>query len=102
MRAPLVALVCFVGLGAGCNMVKFTTNTTAKVLKVASFSLSQESDIEFARAAAPASLKTIEGFHLASPGNKNLILILARGYCEYGFGFLDDDVDRLNLDGKYE
>jgi len=83
-------------------MVKFTTNTTAKVLKVASFSLAQESDVEFARQAAPASLKTLEGFLLASPGNENLIFILARGYCEYSFGFLDDDVERLNFAGKTE
>jgi hypothetical protein len=81
-------------------MVKFTTNTTAKVLRVASFSLSQESDIELARQAAPASLKTIEGFLLASPNNPNLTFILARGYCEYAFGFLDDDVERLNFAGK--
>lgn len=96
MRAACVALVVL----SGCNMVKFTTNTTAKVLRVASFSLSQESDIELARQAAPASLKTIEGFLLASPNNPNLTFILARGYCEYAFGFLDDDVERLNFAGK--
>ena len=98
MRAACVALLVL----SGCNMVKFTTNTTAKVLKVASFSLAQESDVEFARQAAPASLKTLEGFLLASPGNENLIFILARGYCEYSFGFLDDDVERLNFAGKTE
>jgi TRAP transporter T-component len=98
MRAAATTIA--IVLLMGCNMVKFTTNTTAKVLKVASFGLGQESDVELARQAAPASLKTVEGFLLASPDNKNLTYILARGYCEYAFGFLDDDVERLNFAGK--
>jgi hypothetical protein len=86
-------------LGAGCNMVAFTANQTSKVLQVASPALNQESDPELARLAAPASLKTVEGFHLASPDNEVLITILARGYCEYSFGFLEFDVQKARARG---
>jgi hypothetical protein len=80
-------------------MVAFTANQTSKVLEVASPALNQESDPEFARMAAPASLKTVEGFHLASPDNETLITILARGYCEYSFGFLEFDVQKARARG---
>jgi len=85
---------------AGCNIVQFTANSTAKVLQVASPGLAMESDPELARAAAPASLKTVEGFYLASPKNKTLITILAKGYCEYAFGFVQSDWEELMLAGK--
>jgi hypothetical protein len=94
-----IALLVTAALAAGCNMVAFTANQTSKVLEVASPALNQESDPELARLAAPASLKTVEGFHLASPGNETLITILARGYCEYSFGFLEFDVQKANARG---
>jgi hypothetical protein len=94
-RSLLVAAI----LLCGCNMVAFTADQTAPVLKVASPSLNMESDPQFAREAAPGQLKTVEGFHLASPGNRIMIRILAQGYCEYAFGFLQDDVETLEMNG---
>jgi hypothetical protein len=85
-----------------CNMVAFTANTTSKVLRVASPALNQESDYDLAKAAAPASLKTIEGFHLATPDNEILIGILARGYCEYTFGFIEMDLLKARAAGDDE
>src|SRR5688572_25528364 len=96
MRACLAVVV----LVAACNMNKFTADQTAKVLKVAAPSLNMESDPQLAREAAPGQLKTVEGFYLASPGNKTLIRILAQGYCEYAFGFLESDVEELTLSGR--
>jgi hypothetical protein len=94
-------LVAIVGLG-GCNLVKLTADSTADVLVVAAPALNMESDPVFAREAAPGQLKTVEGFHLASPGNTKMITILARGYCEYSFGFLEDDIQEYEMDGKPE
>ncbi len=78
-------------LVAGCDMVKLTTNTTSKVLTRAQPSMQQESDFELARAAIPGSLKTVEGFWVANPGNERLIAILAEGYCQYASGFVEDE-----------
>jgi hypothetical protein len=77
--------------GAGCDMDKFTVNTTAKVLAKAQPSLQQESDYEMARQAIPGALKTIEGFWVVSPDNDKLIAILTEGYCQYGTAFVEDD-----------
>jgi len=87
---------------SACNLVKFTADTTADVLEVAAPGLNQESDPQFAREAAPGQLKTVEGFYLASPGNPKIIKILAQGYCEYAFGFLQDDIETYEMDGKPE
>jgi len=37
---------------------------------------------------------------MASPGNTTFIAILAQGYCEYSFGFLESDVEEANLAGR--
>jgi hypothetical protein len=81
-------------------MVKFTANQTAPVLKAAQPSLAMESDVVLAREAAPGQLKTVEGFLLATPDNETIIGILAQGYCEYAFGFLEDDIEVLDMEGK--
>src|SRR5687767_7986523 len=85
-----------------CNLVKLTADSTADVLEVAMPAINQESDPQLAREAAPGQLKTVEGFHLASPDNPKLIKILAQGYCEYAFGFLENDVEVLVMSGKEE
>ncbi len=95
----LAAITLGVSLAA-CNMVKMTTDQTAKVLAVAAPSMAMESDVDFAREAAPGQLKTVEGFLLASPENRTLIRLLAQGYCEYAFGFLDSDLEALTMAGR--
>lgn len=97
----LVAAVAAPLLG-GCNLVKLTADSTADVLEVAMPANKMESDLVLAREAAPGLLKTVEGFLLASPDNDKILGLLAMGYVEYAFGFLDDDVDRLVMDGKEE
>jgi hypothetical protein len=101
MRSFTLGLLALAALPA-CNMVAFTTNTTSKVLRVASPALNQENDYDLAKAAAPASLKTVEGFHLASPDNEILMTILARGYCEYTFGFIELDMMKARAAGDDE
>src|SRR5262245_11738156 len=92
MTAVRVALVALAAASlAACNLTRFTANQTAPVLKAALPALSQESDLQLAREAAPASLKTVEGFLMASPENEIFLAILAQGYCEYAFGFLESD-----------
>jgi TRAP transporter TatT component family protein len=88
---------CLGLLAAACNLTTFTANQTAPVLKAALPALAQESDLQLAREAAPGQLKTVEGFLLASPENDIMIAILAQGYCEYAFGFLETDI----LDARY-
>ena len=57
--------------------------------------------MQLARDAAPASLKTVEGFLVSAPKNADLLSILAQGFIEYSFGFLEDDYESLPDDAKH-
>jgi hypothetical protein len=92
MRARLAMSILTATVAAsGCDLSKVAVNSTSKVLAKAQPSLRQEADFEMAARAIPASLKTVEGFHVAHPGNKLLPRILAEGYCQYGTGFIEDE-----------
>jgi hypothetical protein len=86
---------------AGCDLKAFTVSTTAPVLKAATASVASENDVVLAREAAPGQLKTVEGFLQSAPDNENLLEVLAQGYIEYAFGFLEDDLESLPDDGKH-
>jgi tetratricopeptide (TPR) repeat protein len=93
MMKPCAMSIAAVAFAAGCNLNEFTVSTTAPVLKEASKSFAAESDLVLAREAAPAQLKTVDGFLMASPKNRILLELLAQGYIEYAFGFLEDDLE---------
>jgi hypothetical protein len=88
---------------SGCSMNRMTANMTAGMLKDASHSLDREADVELARAAAPALLKTIDGLVLVSPENRTLLELTAQGYCSYAFGFLEDELETVpDSDPRWE
>jgi hypothetical protein len=87
-------------LTSGCNIEKLTADATSKAVLQGSSALDRESDVQFAREAFPASLKTLETFLVSSPENRNFLLLLARGYNSYAFGFLESDLDRAQVDGN--
>jgi hypothetical protein len=88
-----------VAIASACNVKKFTADTTAKNLEYGSVAMDREADLEFARYAFPASLKTIETFLVSAPENRSLLLLLARGYNAYAFGIIEADLERAELDG---
>lgn len=82
-------------LTAGCNMQALMVGMTAPVLKNAQRSTQSESDPNLAREAAPGQLKTVDGFLESAPENEIILSLLAQGYAEYAFGFLEDDLEQL-------
>ncbi len=95
-------LLTHVALGSGCSLNTFTTNQTAPVFKHGSLALDRESDLEFAREALPASLKTLETFLMNSPDNPDLLILLSRGFASYAFGILETDLEKAKLNGSQE
>ena len=96
-----ISLVSAVAI-ASCDMGKLTVNTTSKVLARAKPSSQQESDIETARMAMPATLKTIEGFHVVSPENEILIALLAEGWCQYTTAFVQGEWEQAIETNDFE
>ncbi len=89
------ALAC----AAACNLNKLTANATSGMLEFGAVAMDRESDLEFAKDAFPASLKTLETFLISSPENASLLLLLARGYNSYAFAALEAELERAELDG---
>ncbi|MEM6993469.1 MAG: TRAP transporter TatT component family protein [Myxococcota bacterium] len=87
---------------SGCNLNRITANSTSGMLAYGSIAMDREADVEFARYAFPASLKTLETFLVNSPENENLLLLLARGYSSYAFAILEHDLDVAHHTGPDE
>jgi predicted anti-sigma-YlaC factor YlaD len=68
---------------------------TAAILADAGRAFDRENDVILARAAIPGSLKTMEGFLEAHPEQPDLLRMLAEGYMNYAFGFLEDEAETL-------
>ncbi len=98
---PLAVALSAAGL-LGCNMHKMTADLTAGPVRVGSIAMDREADLDFAEAAFPGSLKTIEGFLVNSPENPDLLLVLARGYAAYAFAFLERERDKAQFVGTEE
>jgi len=65
------------------------------ILHAALPALEVEEDFEIARNAIPAQLKLIEGFLESSPNNHDLLELLARGWGNYAFGFIEDGIEEV-------
>jgi hypothetical protein len=100
VRIPLALVV--LALICSCNLNKITTDSTAPVLANGSVALDRESDLQFAREALPASLKTLETFLINSPDNPDLLLLLAKGFNSYAYGFVEADLEKARLSGSQD
>jgi len=100
-RAPALALLVFTAwAGISCNINKLTANATSGMLEVGSVAMDREADLEFARYAFPASLKTLETFLINSPQNEHLLLLLARGFNSYAFAILEGELELAQVSGS--
>jgi hypothetical protein len=78
---------------SGCSLERTAVRITASVAKRGSLALAGEGDVVLARAAAPGQIKTAEGMLETLPNNPDLLEILANGYLQFAFGFLEDDLE---------
>jgi len=96
LRLLFVPLAVF--LASGCSLKLIAVNQTAEVLADAGAAFNQETDLEFAAMAIPASIKTAEGFLQAHPTQPTLLKVVAEGYVNYAVGFLEDRAEALQED----
>lgn len=62
--------------------------------------MAQEGDPVLVREATPSGIKTLEGFYLIDPHNRDLLALLAESYCQYAAGFLQDDWEAAIMVGQ--
>ena len=94
MRPFSLTLVLVLGL-ASCDASRWGVDRGAEVLRRATPAFHAEPDIAFAREAAAANVKLIEGLVLVSPRNRSLLAQAAEGLCGYAYLFVEDDLEAL-------
>ncbi len=102
-RLSLLTLVgLLVVLGPGCDLQRFTANSSAALFTRAAGGIQRHFDYELAGDALPSSIMTVEGLFRVVPDNRDLGLTLIRAYVSYGYGWVEDDMqlaqDRGDLD----
>jgi hypothetical protein len=76
-----------------CSINRIVVNHTASILVKAMPAFEKETNIEFAEQSIGAHLKLIEGLLELEPDNSELLLLVARGYTLYTFGFVEEKID---------
>jgi hypothetical protein len=94
VRTLSLALLLTLGL-ASCDTSRFGVDRSADVLRRAAPAFHAEPDIAFAREAAAANVKLLEGLVLVSPRNRSLLAQVAEGLCGYAYLFVEDDLEAL-------
>jgi len=94
MRLLKVVVLLSLGCALSCGGVirHSALQTTTQILTLTQPALQQDNDFDFAAAAIPGALKTIEGFWIVDPSttSENLLPILSEGFCQYATAFVED------------
>ena len=85
---------------SACSFSRLASNLTATILKAGTPAFEEESDIDLAEQASLTMLKTVEAFERHNPNNKTYLLLLAKSYGTYAYGFLENRM--LQFQGKDE
>jgi len=78
---------------SGCSIKRMAVNSLGDALTGSSSTFARDDDLELVRDALPFALKTIEGLIDASPRHQGLLTAAARGFTQYGFGFVQQEAD---------
>jgi predicted anti-sigma-YlaC factor YlaD len=82
----------------GCSIRKAAVNEMADALANSGVVFAGDEDPQLVREALPFSLKLMEVLVLESPENADLLAATARGFVQYTYAFIQQDMDRLELD----
>jgi len=78
--------------GPACGMKKMTTKVIGRVSTDGMVAIESESDVEFAKEAMPALIKTLEVLSYGDPKDPRTLALLAKAYGTYSFGFLEGEM----------
>lgn len=87
---------------AGCDLTRFTANSTANVFTRAGGALQRHFDFELAGDALPGSIMQIEGVYSIIPDNEELGVTLIRAYVAYTFGWVEDEMQVAQDEGDLD
>ena len=85
-------MLCIVALG-GCDVAKFTADSTAGLFTRAAPAFESYWDYELAGEAMPASIVQFEGILRVVPDNEAILTQLTQAYMGYAYGWVEADVE---------
>ncbi|MEM6961991.1 MAG: TRAP transporter TatT component family protein, partial [Myxococcota bacterium] len=99
-RIAALMLVTAAGL-TGCDLTRFTANSTAGLFERASSASEGMWDYELAGDALPASIMQLEGLLRVVPDNEIYLSLLVKAYVAYGYGWVEDEALEADARGDY-
>ena len=100
LRSAL-GVLCIVALG-GCDVAKFTADSTAGLFTRAAPAFESYWDYDLAGEAVPATIVQFEGILRVIPDNESILAQLSQAYVAYAYGWVEADVEALEFEGNYE
>ncbi len=88
--------------GTGCDVTRFTANSTANMFGRAAAGLERHFDYELVGDALPGNILQLEGVFRIIPENERLGLTLTRAYVSYGYGWIEDRMEQAQDRGDLE
>lgn len=90
---PRALLLLFaLPLLVGCDLTRFTANSSAALFVRGGEGLQEHWDYELVGDGLPASILQLEGVARVVPDNQELGISLMRAYVSYGFGWIEDEM----------
>jgi hypothetical protein len=92
-KAVVLSLLCLALVPGGCakeKRTRFVIKTSYPMVEEAVVSFFEETDPIFAKEAAPANLKLLQGMARGAPDHEPIQLAVSQFMAMYAFGFLED------------
>ncbi len=99
-RAAL-GVLCIMAL-VGCDVAKFTADSTAGLFTRAAPAFEAYWDYDLAGEALPATIVQFEGILRVVPDNESILAQLSQAYIAYAYGWIEADIEAFEFDGDYE
>ena len=96
-----VAVLCLIALG-GCDVAKFTADSTAGLFTRAAPAFEAYWDYDLAGEALPATIVQFEGILRVVPDNDAILAQLSQAYVAYAYGWIEAEVEALEFQGEYD
>ncbi|TFH31337.1 MAG: hypothetical protein E4H00_03675 [Myxococcales bacterium] len=100
-RRSVLGVLCIVVLG-GCDIAKFTAESTAGLFTRAAPAFESYWDYDLAGEAMPATIVQFEGILRVVPDNEAILSQLAQAYVAYAYGWIEADVEAPEFEGEYD
>jgi tetratricopeptide (TPR) repeat protein len=85
----------------GCDVAKFTADSTAGVFARAAPAFESYWDYDLAGEAVPATIVQLEGISRVVPDNESILVQLSQAYVAYAYGWVEVEAEQLEFEGDY-